>query len=142
MHDAQRVIHELLLECQSDSGGGQPSPISGPATPTSKQLQVLVPSVFALWILAFAFFNWCYCVLCVLFDTLVLRRMMMIIFCVKEADLGMMALVAYLACCLSACAMHSVTRKQNSCPSNTRRWFHQFLVIHRCLDQGGGGSLI
>ena len=41
-----------------------------------------------------AFFNWSYCVLCVLSDTSVLRCMMFI-FCVKAAELGMMALVAY-----------------------------------------------
>ena len=73
--------------------------------------------------------------LCVLSDTLVLGCMMFI-FCVKEADLGMMAFVAYFALgfqnstpCLSACTMHSVTRKQHPCPSNTRRWFRHFLVI-------------
>ena len=43
-----------------------------------------------------AFFNWSYCVLCVLSDILVLRCMMFI-FCVKEADWGMMAFVAYFA---------------------------------------------
>ena len=43
-----------------------------------------------------AFFNWSYWVLCVLSDTLVLSCMVFI-FCVKEADLGMMALIAYFA---------------------------------------------
>ena len=43
-----------------------------------------------------AFFNWSSCVLCVPSDTLVLRCVMFI-FGVKEADLGMMALVACFA---------------------------------------------
>ena len=43
-----------------------------------------------------AFFNWFCCVLCVLSDTLV-WRCMMFIFCVKEADWGVMAFVAYVA---------------------------------------------
>ena len=43
-----------------------------------------------------AFFNWSYCVLCVLSDTLALRCMIFIFF-VQEADLGMMAFVAHFA---------------------------------------------
>ena len=49
---------------------------------------------------ACALFNWSYCVLCLLSDILVLRCMMFIV-CVKEADLGMMAFVAYFALCFS-----------------------------------------
>ena len=78
------------------------------------------------------------CMLCVLSENLVLRCMMFI-FCVKEADLGMIALVAYLPLgfqnstpCLSACTMHSVTRKQQPCPSNISG--HLLL-----LGQGEGG---
>ena len=41
-------------------------------------------------------FQWSYRVLCVLSDAWVLRCMMSL-FCVKEADWGMMALVAYVA---------------------------------------------
>ena len=47
-----------------------------------------------------AFFNWFYFVLRVLFYTLVLRCRMFIL-CVKEADLGIMAFVAYFASWLS-----------------------------------------
>ena len=61
-----------------------------------------------------AFFNWSCCVICVLSDAWVLRCRMFI-FCVKEADWGMMAFVAYLPLgfqnstpCVSACTMHSV----------------------------------
>ena len=43
-----------------------------------------------------AFLNWSYCVPCVLCGTWVLRCMMFI-GCVKEADWGMMAWVAYFA---------------------------------------------
>ena len=31
-----------------------------------------------------------------------------------------------------------LTHKQHPCPSNTRCWFPQFLVIYRCLDKGQG----
>ena len=31
-------------------------------------------------------------------------------------------------------------RKQHPCPSNTRRWFRQFVVIYCCLDKRGGGG--
>ena len=64
----------------------------------------------------------------------------MFMFCVKEAEWGMMALGAPFAPWFSECAMHSATCKQHSCPSKTRRWFHQFLVIYRCLDKGGEGQ--
>ena len=30
--------------------------------------------------------------------------------------------------------------KQHRCPSNTRCWFYEFLVIHHCLDKRGGDS--
>ena len=43
-----------------------------------------------------AFFTWSYCVLCVLSDTWFLRCVVIICY-VKEADLGMMAFVAYFA---------------------------------------------
>ena len=43
-----------------------------------------------------AFFNWSHCVLCVLSDAWVLRCMTST-FCVKEADWGMVAFVAYFA---------------------------------------------
>ena len=33
------------------------------------------------------------------------------------------------------CIMQAAARQQPSCPSNTGRWFHQFLVIYRCLDK-------
>ena len=39
------------------------------------------------------------------------------------------------------CIMQVAARKQHPCPSNTRRWFRQFLVIYRCLDKGGGGDM-
>ena len=38
------------------------------------------------------------------------------------------------------CIMQVAAQKQPSCPSNTRRWLRQFLVIYRCLDRGGGGG--
>jgi len=38
------------------------------------------------------------------------------------------------------CSVHSAARKQHPCLSNTRRWFHQFLVIYRWLDKEGGGG--
>ena len=91
-----------------------------------------------------AFFSWSYCVLCVL-CTLVLRCTMFI-FCFKEADWGMMALYHILPLgfqnntpCLSACTIHSVMRKQHPCPSNTGRWFRQYMFIYCCLDKVGGG---
>ena len=69
------------------------------------------------------------------------------IFCVKEADLGLMALVHTLPLgfqnntpCLFAGTMHSVPRKEHPCPSNAGRWFRQFLVIYRCLAAEGGGG--
>ena len=90
-----------------------------------------------------AFFNRYSCVLCVLSDTWGLRCMMFI-FCAKEADWGMMAFVGYLATWFSesyTCfRMHRVTRKQHACPSNTRRWFRQFLVTYIAWTRGGGVS--
>ena len=62
----------------------------------SKQHQALVPSSFALWILVVFYFSWCYCAPCVLSDMWTLRCMMFV-FCVKEADWGMMAFVVYFA---------------------------------------------
>ena len=44
-----------------------------------------------------AFFNWSYCVLSVLSDTLVLRCMMFI-FCVKDTDLGTMGTMGSIFC--------------------------------------------
>ena len=121
----------------------RPSSRYGQSTPNSKQHQALVPSIFAPWIFGGAVFNWSHCVLRVLSDTWALRCVM-VMFCVKEADWGTMALVAYNAPwvseCLSACAMHSATRKQHPCPSNARHWFRQFQVIYGCLDNGGGGG--
>ena len=41
------------------------------------------------------------------------------------------------------CIVQVAVRKQHPCPSNTRRWFCQFLVIYRCLDkEAGGGTLL
>ena len=37
------------------------------------------------------------------------------------------------------CMPQVAERKQHPCPSDTRRWSHQFLVIYRCLHRGGGG---
>ena len=54
----------------------------------SKRHWPLVPSVFAPWILQLVLL----CAVCVLSDALVLRCVMLI-FCVKEAELGTMALV-------------------------------------------------
>ena len=48
----RRVILEVLLEGQSDSGGCRPSSIYGQATPMPKQHWASVPSVFAPRILA------------------------------------------------------------------------------------------
>ena len=28
---------------------------------------------------------------------------------------------------------------KHPCPSNTRHWLRQFLVIYHCLDKGGAG---
>ena len=39
--------------------------------------------------------------------------------------------------CITQVAAHM----QHPCPSNTRRWFHQFLVIYHFLDKGGEGTL-
>ena len=71
----------------------------------------------------------------------------MFIFRLKEADWGWMAFAAHFpsgsqnsTARLSACAMHSVLRKQHPCPSNTRRGLRQFLVIYHCLDKRGGGD--
>ena len=36
------------------------------------------------------------------------------------------------------CIMQVAARKQPPCPSNTRHWFRQFLVIYHCLNKGGG----
>ena len=88
-----------------------------------------------------AFLNSSSCVLCVLFDACVLRCMLFL-FCLQEADWDMMAFVAYWALHVIPLApCHSVPRKQRPCPSNTRRWFHQFLVIYRCSDKAGGGAI-
>ena len=62
----------------------------------------------------------------------------MFLFCVKAALLAKRAFVA----CFASSEQHPmstrVSRKlQHPCPSNTRRWFCQFLVI--LLGQGGGG---
>ena len=40
------------------------------------------------------------------------------------------------------CITHVAARKLHPCPSNTRRRFHRFLVIYRCLDKGGGGGYL
>ena len=86
------------------------------------------------------FCNRSYCVLRVLSDTLVLRCTMVML-CVKEADQGMMALVAEFAIVhhvFPHVPLHSVTREQRPCPSSTRRWSRRFLAIYRCLDRGRG----
>ena len=80
--------------------------------------------------------------LSVLSDTLVLRCMMFRV-CFKEADWGMMACCSTFAPWLSenhtmSFRLYSVTQKQHPCPSNTRHWFRQFLVISHCLDKGMG----
>ena len=70
-----------------------PTPPFVQATPMSKQHWALLPSIFAAWILGVHFPLVLLCAMCA---TRVLRCMMFI-FCVKEADLGMRAFVAYLA---------------------------------------------
>ena len=71
----------------------------------SKQHLALVLSIFAPWfwqciVQLVLLCAMCICVLCVSSNTLVLRCMLSI-FCVKEADLHMMAFVAYFALWLS-----------------------------------------
>ena len=41
---------------------------------------------------------------------------------------------------LSARAVHSAPRQQCPCPSHTRRWFRQFLIMYHCLHKGGVDS--
>ena len=68
-----------------------------PLCPSNAHVQA-IPGVGSVNCCAFdlggAFFNGSYCVLCVLSNTWGLRCTMFI-FCVKEADRGMMACVAY-----------------------------------------------
>ena len=40
------------------------------------------------------------------------------------------------------CITQVAARKQYPCPSNTRCWLRQFLVIYCCLDKGGGASCL
>ena len=93
-------LHEdqVLRVCVAQRNGSPPPPRPPlvQATPVSKQHEALVPSSFARWILAVQFFNRSYCVVRVLCDTGGLRCTMFI-FCVKEADGGMMAFVSYFA---------------------------------------------
>ena len=77
-----------------DTGQAWYNPVQ--ATPMSKQHQALVTSISAPWILAVHFFHGSPDLLCVLSDALLLRCMMFI-FCVREADWGMMAFVASFA---------------------------------------------
>ena len=69
-----------------------------PPCPSNAYVQAtLVASVnFCTLDFGSVFFNWSYSVLCVLSDSLALRYMMFI-FCVTEADFGMMAWVAFFA---------------------------------------------
>ena len=83
----------MSKRCLSD---GLSDDMSNLWTPMSKRHQALVPSIFALRTLAVHFFNWSYCVPCVLSDTWGLRCMMFM-FCIKEADWGTTAFVPYLA---------------------------------------------
>ena len=101
----------------------------------SKQHWALVPSIFAPWTLAVHFsIGPTVCDVCCLVPGF--SDAWRSYFCVKEAEWGMMALVACSApwfseLCLSAWTMHSVPR-----------WFRQFLVIYRCLDMEGWGSTL
>ena len=74
-----------------------------------------------------AFFNWSYCVRCVLSNTLVLRCM---VFCFVSRKLIWLCSI-YLPLgfqnstpCVSACTVHSVARQQHPCPSvgPVNRW--------------------
>ena len=91
-----------------------------------------------------AFSNWSYCVPWVLSATLVFRCMMFM-FCVKEADWCMMALVAYFAVgfrtstpCLLACTMHSVTCKQPLVQATLGVGFVNFWSFTVAWTRGGG----
>ena len=71
-----------------------------PATPMSKQQGGVGSVNFRTVDLRSALFNWSYCVPCVPSDALVCGCMMFL-FCIQEADWGMMAFAAYLAPWLS-----------------------------------------
>ena len=96
-----------------------------------------------------AFFNWSYCVLCVLSDTLALGCMMFV-FCVKEAHLGMMAFVACSAPWLSEYYTTSFRMYHAQCNASATpfaqatldHWFRQFLAIYGCLDKGVGVCIL
>ena len=111
----------------------------GQATPVSKQHEALVPSISALLILAVGF-SICSTVRHVCLLTLVLRCTLFI-FCVKALPRGHLwrvyLLVLRTVHHVYTCITQVAARKQPPCPSNTRRWSRQFLVIYRCLDKVG-----
>ena len=39
------------------------------------------------------------------------------------------------------CVTQVAARTQRPCPSNTGRWFRQFLVVYHYLDKGRGGGM-
>ena len=67
---------------------GPPPPVQ--ATPKSKLSKALFPSMFFFQLLPL-------CAMCAVLSGSLVLRCMMFIFCVKEADWGMIAFVAYLA---------------------------------------------
>ena len=113
----------------------------------AKQHWALVPSMFRTVGFGGAFFNGSCCAPCVRSDAFGLRCGMFIV-CVKGADWGAMAFCSVL-CRLVFRTVHRVfphvpctvlTRKQRPWPSNTGRWFCQFLVIYRCMAKGLRGG--
>ena len=87
------VTHEVLLECQSDSG--LTTIVDLWPSDTCAKATLGVSSVnFCTVDFGGAFFNWSYCVLCVLSNTFEMHD---VIFCVKEADYGLVTLVAHFA---------------------------------------------
>ena len=82
------------LEINSFQKRPKAAPKCGPATPVSRQLEELVPSIFALWVSAVHFSTGpTVCYVCCPIPL----RCRMFMFCVKEADWGLRALGAYLA---------------------------------------------
>ena len=108
----------------------------------SKQHQTLVPSIFAPLI-------WCVfqfvlrCATCAV-GSLGIEKHEVHILCqgssVGQEGIGSVffLLVFRMAHCVYTCITQVAAHMQRPCPSNTRRWFRQFLVIYRCLDKGGG----
>ena len=90
-----------------------------------------------------AFFISFYGVPCVLPGTLVLRSTKFIFLCQGSAvgQEGVCSVFCLLVFRMEhrvyMCITQLAACKQRPCPSNTRGWFRQFLIISCCLDKGG-----